>query len=45
MEIKRVFHEKDKRKNVEEILPQFIAEEYEKSSNKISQWKIQLAKE
>ena len=45
VEIKRVFHPKDKNDNKEEVLPYLIPEEAEKISNRAPAWKIDLVKE
>lgn len=45
VQCKRVFHPLDKNKNKDEILPEFIPEEAEKSQSTTPLWKIQLVKE
>lgn len=45
VEIKRVFHPKDKNESNDEILPYFIPEEAEKISNRAPAWKIDLVKD
>jgi hypothetical protein len=45
VEVKRVFHPKDKNLNQEEFLPYFIPEESEKLSASTPTWKLELVRE